>query len=85
MDEYLEGKIERVLFNYFEKLARKRVKWPNPNMDDEMEMLWKAYKEAYARAIWRPNAPTETGVSAWEDLRQKWILFKEAVAMEAPF
>lgn len=85
MNEYLEQKIESVLFNYFEKLARRRVKWPNPNMDDEMEKLWKAYKEAYARAIWHPNAPTETGVSAWEDLRQKWTLFKEAVAMETPF
>jgi hypothetical protein len=85
MDAYIEQQIEDVLFDYDEKLARKRVKWPNPNMDDEMEALWKAYKIAYARAIWNPCAPTETGASAWEDLRQKWILFKEAVVNERPF
>lgn len=85
MDAYIEQQIESVLFNYVEKLARVRVKWPNPNMDDGMEELWKVYKKAYARAVWHPSALTETGVSAWEDLRQKWILFKEAVVNETPF
>jgi len=85
MDAYIEQQIEGVLFDYDEKLARARVKWPNSNMDDEMEALWRAYKIAYARAIWNPSALTETGVSAWEDLRQKWILFKEAVVKERPF
>jgi len=85
MDAYFEQKIEGVLFNYEEKLARNRVKWPNPNMNDGMEKLWRDYKTAYARAMWHPNQPSETGVSAWEDLRQKWILFKEAVLREKPF
>lgn len=82
MDSYFEQQIEGLLFSYDEKLARRRLKWPCPNMDDELEEKWNAYKEAYARAVWRPNEPTDTGVSPWEDLRQKWIVFKEAVANE---
>ena len=85
MDAYIELQIEDVFFDYEEKLARNRVKWPNPNMDDEMEALWKAYKIAYARAIWNPSAVIESGVSACEDLWQKWILFKEAVVNETPY
>lgn len=83
MNSYFERQIEGLLFNHDEKKARRRTKWPNPNMDAELEQKWKAYKKAYARAVYHPNDPTETGITAWEDQRQKWILFKEAVANES--
>jgi hypothetical protein len=78
----LDADIECLVRDVDERIARRRMRWPNPNPDDELEEVWHHYEAAWARAVFYPGEPTESGASPADELAYWWQRFQQAVIDE---
>jgi hypothetical protein len=78
----LEADLDCLVRNVDERIARQRMRWPNPNPSDELEEIWHHYEAAWARAVFNPGAPTESGASASDELAYWWQRYQQAVIDE---
>ena len=78
----LEAHIECLVRDVDDRIARQRMRWPNPNPDDELEEIWHHYEAAWARAVFQTGELTEGGSDAANELAYWWQRFQEAVIDE---
>ena len=75
LDTYLDCLVRDV----DERIARERMRWPNPNPTDDLEEIWHHYEAAWARAVFNPGAVTGSGMSAADELAYWWDKYQQAV------
>lgn len=78
----LDAHIECLVRDVDNRIARQRMRWPNPNPDDELEQVWRCYEAAWAHAVFHAGEPTESGASAANELAYWWQRFQQAVIDE---
>lgn len=78
----LEAHIECLVRDTDDRITRRRMRWPNPNPDDELEEIWHHYEAAWARAVFQTCEPTESGDDASYELVYWWQRFQQAVIDE---
>lgn len=75
----LDADLDSLVRDVDERIARGRMRWPNPNPTDELEEIWHNYEAAWARAVFQPGASTESGMSAADELAYWWQQYQQAV------
>ena len=75
----LEADIDCLVRDVDERIARERMRWPNPNPTDDLEEIWHHYEVAWARAVFNPGAVTGSGMSAADELAYWWQQYQQAV------
>jgi hypothetical protein len=78
----LDADIECLVRDVDERIARQRMRWPNPNPDDELAEIWHHYEAAWARAVFFSGEPTESGASPLDELAYWWQRYQQAVIDE---
>jgi hypothetical protein len=82
MNQDFNDQLEILVRDTDYKIAKDRMKWPNPNPDEDLEEIWSKYETAWARAVFSPSEPTEAGLSAQDELVYWWNKYQEAVMKE---
>jgi hypothetical protein len=78
----LDADIDSLVRDVDERIARERMRWPNPNPDEELEEIWQQYEAAWARAVFCVGGPTESGLSPADELVYWWQRYQQAVIDE---
>jgi hypothetical protein len=78
LDSYLDCLVRDV----DERIARERMRWPNPNPTEELEDIWRHYEAAWARAVFNPQTPTDSGLGPADELAYWWQRYQQAVIEE---
>jgi hypothetical protein len=78
----LDADIDSLVRDVDERIARERMRWPNPNPDEELEEIWHHYEVAWTRAVFGVGGPTESGASPADELVYWWQRYQQAVIDE---
>jgi hypothetical protein len=78
----LDADLDSLVRDVDERIARQRMRWPNPNPDDELEEIWEQYEAAWARAVFCASQPTESGGDPLDELAYWWQRYQRAVIDE---
>jgi hypothetical protein len=78
----LDADIDSLVRDVDERIARERMRWPNPNPDDELQEIWHHYEAAWVRAVFGSGESTESGLSPTDELAYWWQRYQQAVIDE---
>jgi hypothetical protein len=78
----LDADIDSLVRDVDERIARERMRWPNPNPEDELEEIWHHYEAAWVRAVFGTGEPTESDASPADELAYWWQRYQQGVIDE---